>query len=387
MVTALSRRDDRFTTDEIVAFLRRRIGEHLLDVTEEYETLTIHVDAEGYAEAARVLKEDERLAFDMFDCLVGVDAREEGFDVIAILYSVEVGARVCLRHRCEGGRTEPVAPTLTHLYRGAVFHERETWDMFGIEFPGHPGLAPRILTTENFEGWPLRKDFHLASREAKPWPGVKEPAELDEEGNVIERVPGPGDAPGPMALDEAMAKQAKLANPEQEAPVEAEAELVDASDDQGDVTPSEASEQPDARVAEGDDDRAVEDLTEAESSARVKAEDRRKSAAEARARKAAERADEGPATTPSEDVAEVPEGDTRSLQAQAPEVEQGEHEPDTGGGAADAAGGISETVDTARERGEATPDPAEAPVQPEGHAPDADDEGDEGDDEAAQEDV
>jgi NADH-quinone oxidoreductase subunit D len=86
--------------------------------------------------------------------------------------------------------------------------ERETWDMFGIEFDGHPQLEPRILTVENFEGWPLRKDFHLASRVAKPWPGVKEPAELDEDGNVIERVPGIGDAPGPYVLDEAMAAQA-----------------------------------------------------------------------------------------------------------------------------------------------------------------------------------
>jgi NADH:ubiquinone oxidoreductase subunit C len=45
--------------------------------------------------------------------------------------------------------------------------------MFGIEFDGHPGLEPRLLTVENFEGWPLRKDFHLTSRVAKPWPGSR----------------------------------------------------------------------------------------------------------------------------------------------------------------------------------------------------------------------
>jgi NADH-quinone oxidoreductase subunit C len=232
MVTALSRKAEAFTPDEVVDFVRRRVGDQLLEVTDEYETLTLHLDAEGYAAAARILKEEDRLAFTMFDSLFGIDAREDGFDIVTVLYSVETGLRVCLRHRCEGGREAPVAPSLTGVFHGANFHERETWDMFGIEFTGHPGLAPRILCAENFEGWPLRKDFHLASREAKPWPGVKEPAELDEDGNVIERVPGPGEAVGPTALDEAMAKQAKLANPE---PVAETAELEgdDAADEAG----------------------------------------------------------------------------------------------------------------------------------------------------------
>ena len=127
---------------------------------------------------------------------------------MTVLYSTSTGNRLCLRTRCEGGREAPVCPSVTDVYRGADWMERETWDMYGIEFPGHPGLEPRILTVENFEGWPLRKDFHLTSRVVKPWPGVKEPAELDEDGNVIEREAGVGDAPGPYALDEAMAKQA-----------------------------------------------------------------------------------------------------------------------------------------------------------------------------------
>jgi NADH-quinone oxidoreductase subunit C len=62
------------------------------------------------------------------------------------------------------------------LYPGAGWHERETHEMFGIDFPGHPGLAPLLLPPE-FEGHPLRKEFILASRVAKPWPGAKEPGE------------------------------------------------------------------------------------------------------------------------------------------------------------------------------------------------------------------
>lgn len=56
------------------------------------------------------------------------------------------------------------------LFRGADWHEREAWEMYGIEFEGHPGLRHLYLPGE-FEGFPLRKDFPLLAREVKPWPG------------------------------------------------------------------------------------------------------------------------------------------------------------------------------------------------------------------------
>lgn len=56
-------------------------------------------------------------------------------------------------------------------YAGANWHERETWEMFGITFAGHPDLRHMYLPTE-FEGFPLRKDFPLLARMVKPWPGI-----------------------------------------------------------------------------------------------------------------------------------------------------------------------------------------------------------------------
>ena len=57
------------------------------------------------------------------------------------------------------------------VYAGANWHERETWEMFGITFAGHPDLRHLYLPTE-FEGFPLRKDFPLLARMVKPWPGI-----------------------------------------------------------------------------------------------------------------------------------------------------------------------------------------------------------------------
>jgi len=57
------------------------------------------------------------------------------------------------------------------VYAGANWHERETWEMFGITFAGHPGLSNMYLPSE-FEGHPLRKDFPLLARIVKPWPGI-----------------------------------------------------------------------------------------------------------------------------------------------------------------------------------------------------------------------
>jgi NADH:ubiquinone oxidoreductase subunit C len=251
-----------------------------------WDELTLTVDAETYVEAARFGRDDPDLALDFFDCLSGVDEREEGFAVVTVLYSTEHRHRVMLRHHCAGGRDNPVAPSLTDLYRGADWHEREAWDMFGIEFDGHPGVEPRILTAENFEGWPLRKDFFLATREAKPWPGLKEPMELDPEtGEPLEREPaGPGAAPGPTDLDEAMSEQAKRA-----------AGVLDEETIEIDDGKEVAPEAPQTTAPEGDAVGATRDeegAARAERARQKAAEMRKKKAEERAAREAAERGEE-----------------------------------------------------------------------------------------------
>ncbi len=371
--SVLARQDRALSPDEQVTLLRERLGDDaVLRVTDAHGTVTVYVAPERWADVAERCRDEEQLAYDMFDCLIGIDAREEGFEVVLVLYATSFGTRVALRTLCPGGREAPTLPSVTGLFRGADWSEREAWDMFGIEFEGHPGLAPRLLTVENFEGWPLRKDFPLATRVAKPWPGVKEPAELDEDGNVIEREPRLGDAPGPYELDKAMAEQAKLANPLPEpatgsgeavadraedaelasdsgavlaGELEHEAERVEeqASDAAVQAAAEAATDEADAAAQKVEERQAPDGSTDdgAASAAKQTADEARKRQAEARARKAEERRAEVQA-----EAATAAGGPT----ANEPEI----------GGVASADGGAAErgddTAPRADERADASPD-------------------------------
>jgi NADH-quinone oxidoreductase subunit C len=112
-----------------------------------------------------------------FDWLSAYEDRA-GLAVVAHLVGANPGDRVLLRTllALDGGSL----PTATVLWPGAAWHERETWEMFGVDFAGHPRLEPLLLQPE-FSGRPLRKDFVLASRAVKDWPGTKDPADSGDQ--------------------------------------------------------------------------------------------------------------------------------------------------------------------------------------------------------------
>jgi NADH:ubiquinone oxidoreductase subunit C len=186
--------------EALVTYLRERLEKRLIDHVIQFGQLTVMVAPEAVPSAVQLCRDDPRLAFDFFDFLCGVDEREDGFAVVTHLYSTRHRHHIQIRALAKGGRGEPHLPTISHLYLGANWHEREAYDMFGIVFDGHPSLLPRILTVENFEGFPLRKDFLLMTREVKPWPGLKEPKEAE-----AEDVDGDADTAtaGPSAEDKA----------------------------------------------------------------------------------------------------------------------------------------------------------------------------------------
>jgi len=146
----------------------------------------VDVPAERWVEALTFARDEAGCAF--FDWLTAVD-EEDAFGVVAHVWSIEGRYHLLVRTRVP--REAPALATATGVYRGAAWHERETYEMFGIDFPGHPGLAP-LLLPDGFEGHPLRKDFVLAARVAKAWPGAKEPGESGHGGPKRRRMTPPG---------------------------------------------------------------------------------------------------------------------------------------------------------------------------------------------------
>lgn len=128
----------------------------------------VEVTVDRWYETAAAAR--DTLGCNFFDWLSCVDEGDGNFRMVIHLWNLERRCGVLIRTEPEHA---PI-PSIVDIYAGADWHERETHEMFGTEFTGRQQLAPLLLPPE-FEGHPLRKDFILASRVAKPWPGAKEP--------------------------------------------------------------------------------------------------------------------------------------------------------------------------------------------------------------------
>lgn len=125
------------------------------------ETPPVHGEPFAVVPASRLveictwLRDDPALRFDYPACQSGTDDGTALWSVYH-LYSVVKNHRVVIKVKCD--RANPVVPTLVEVWAGMNWHERETYDMYGIRFEGHPDLR-RILLPEDWAGYPLRKDY------------------------------------------------------------------------------------------------------------------------------------------------------------------------------------------------------------------------------------
>ncbi|MFE2497614.1 NADH-quinone oxidoreductase subunit C [Streptomyces scopuliridis] len=154
-----------------------------------YDLLTVDVPAESWIPALETAR--DQLGCTYFDWLSAVDEPGTGFRVCAHVVALEGGTVRRLLVRTTVPRDAAVLPTAVGVYAGAGWHERETHEMFGVSFSGHPHLVP-LLLPEQFEGHPLRKDFVLAARVVKAWPGAKEPGESEHGGPKRRQMLPPG---------------------------------------------------------------------------------------------------------------------------------------------------------------------------------------------------
>ncbi|WP_393059880.1 NADH-quinone oxidoreductase subunit C [Streptomyces sp. LN549] len=222
------------------------------DATAEraYELLTVDVPAASWIDALETARDD--LGCTYFDWLSAVDEPGTGFRVCAHVAALPAasGSVRRLLVRTTVPHEAAVLPTAIDVYAGAAWHERETHEMFGIAFEGHPHLVP-LLLPEGFEGHPLRKDFVLAARVAKAWPGAKEPGE-SEHGGPKRRTMLPPGVPdpnewGPLKgqLPPAPARPARAARPAGDRPARRTRSVSDGSAGQQPPTTSTPDTTPD----------------------------------------------------------------------------------------------------------------------------------------------
>ena len=136
-----------------------------------FGTPTITVAPEAWRAAASCC---ESAGFDFFEMLTVVDQLDRGFDVLLSLRDATTASLITVATTV--ARDQPSIASLVDVFAAADWYEREAYEMFGVDFVGHPNLAPILLHPQSPQ-FPLRKDEWLERRVTTPWPGVKEPGE------------------------------------------------------------------------------------------------------------------------------------------------------------------------------------------------------------------
>jgi NADH/F420H2 dehydrogenase subunit C len=136
------------------------LAEFTTDVSADLDEVVCRVASAGVAEVAEILKNDPRVSFKFIRLLTVVDYIEPDgeLEVVYHLQSLENRFKMALKTRVK--ESAPGVPTVTTVWRGADWFEREMHDLFGVVFEGHPDPRTLILP-DNFEGYPGRKSYPL----------------------------------------------------------------------------------------------------------------------------------------------------------------------------------------------------------------------------------
>ena len=150
----------RIAHQEVGDHTEALLGDHIDRVGLEGDELVIHAKAQGIVPLLMFLHDDGACLFKILLDVCGVDwpGRERRFEVVYNLLSLRHNLRVRVKVDVAEGET---VPSVVSVFSSAGWFERETYDMYGVCFDGHPDLR-RILTDYGFDGYPLRKDFPLS---------------------------------------------------------------------------------------------------------------------------------------------------------------------------------------------------------------------------------
>jgi NADH-quinone oxidoreductase subunit C len=165
--------------EEALGRVEAAVGSKVTELRLNFDQVDLACPPEALVEVATTLRDDPALRCEFFTFMSGIDRSEfgdggGGLEVLIHLYSPDHILHVNVHVPVDAA--EPRCPSISGVYRGALWQERECHEMFGIVFEGHPGLT-NLYLPEDFEGHPMRRSFKLPSRFVKDWPGAKDPEE------------------------------------------------------------------------------------------------------------------------------------------------------------------------------------------------------------------
>ena len=149
--------------NQIIEQIKTSLPGSIEEQIEYRNELQVYVKQEFFTELMQLLRSDTTLRYDLLLDVAGIDRLpgEPRFELVYVLFSLEYNRRLIVKLKV--GVSDTV-PSVTGIWKSANWPEREVFDLLGITFSGHPDLR-RILTWDNFEGHPLRKDFPLRGKD------------------------------------------------------------------------------------------------------------------------------------------------------------------------------------------------------------------------------
>ncbi len=167
---------------QVAERLKEQFPDEITEISKFRDQVSLTVKKDRALDVFRFLHDEPSLSFDFLKDLCGVDylgKKETRFEVVYHLYSME--HRHMVRIKVPVSEGDCTVDSVTPVWIGADWHERECFDMYGIDFKGHPDMR-RILMPEDWEGFPLRKDYPVKGPSDEfEWQGFKEVKEKAQE--------------------------------------------------------------------------------------------------------------------------------------------------------------------------------------------------------------
>jgi NADH-quinone oxidoreductase subunit C len=160
--------------NNLIEKIKEKCSNKIVDIQICKNNIILLIKPEDIVMACRILHDDEDLAYDYISCISGVDylGKEPRFMMVYHIYSMKNKNRLTINVNVPENYS---VPSVSSIWTGANWFEREIFDMYGIKFSGHPDLK-RILMPDDWKGYPLRKDYPLEgyipakwTKQDRPW--------------------------------------------------------------------------------------------------------------------------------------------------------------------------------------------------------------------------